>query len=362
VARRHKENNGPGRNAALELSLLVALAIFAVEFPYPTFTQPARPLLKGKVSSQGKALADVKVTATNRETGKVYTAFTDSAGQYEFLKIPEGTYSLAAAKYRYSGVSRKGIIIRSGELATLDFELEAIILYKGGEAPSKPAPPPPPPQPPPTPKPDSQPRITVRSFLVGKEEEKDGYGLYSYLLFGTPPSELVRNRYLEAIRAYLTEIQDVKSVQEYIPPQRLNITYLPLTQEPTSANPTPEWVLDSYNYPRAEALLLKVPDGLHPGGPYIISTLTPLSKADIVFNDYLYLDLSAVPPGVILPWIKEFMVQASQQRFWEKRDYEQWVLKLRTAIEDMAVALPAVNKAGKDWKDLMASMVWHGSK
>ncbi|MBZ5536316.1 MAG: carboxypeptidase-like regulatory domain-containing protein [Acidobacteriia bacterium] len=368
MTRRLKDSSESRRHGLLGISLLAVLLMVAANPPCCLFAQQTEPPLRGNVFSQGKALAEVKVTATNRSTGRAYTAFTDPAGQYSFLELSDGTYDVKAEKDRYERFTRKGIAIRSGKPAALDFVLKASSrpdLEK--PHPTKAAPPPATPTMPPppttlTPTGGDQPRVTARSFLVGKDVEKDGYGLYSYLLFGTPPSEIIRNRYQEAIRAYLGEIQDVKSVQEYIPPQRLNVTYLPLTREPTGANPTPEWVLDSYNYARSEALLLKVPGGLHPGGPYLISTLTPLSKVDILVDDYLYLDLSAVPPGVILPWIKEFMAQASQQRFWEKRDYAQWVLKLRTAIEDMAVALPAVNKAGKDWKDLVASIVWHGSK
>jgi carboxypeptidase family protein len=368
VARRLKDSNDSRCHGLLGITLLAVMLTVTASLPHCLLAQQTGPPLSGNVFSRGRALAEVKVTATNRATGTAYIAFTDTAGLYVFHEMSDGTYDVKAEKDQYESSTRKGVVIRSGKPAALDFVLKASSLSKKAKShPTKPAPPPatqtmPPPPPTPTTTEGDKPRVTVRSFLVGKDVEKDGYALYSYLLFGTPPSELIRNRYQEAIKAYLGEIQEVKRVQEYIPPQRLNVTYLPLTQEPTGANPTPDWVLDSYNYARSEALLLKVPGGLHPGGPYIISTLTPLSKLDLLIDDYLYLDLSTVPPGVILPWIKEFMVQASQQRFWEKRDYEQWVLKLRTAIEDLAVALPAVNKAGKDWKDLMASMVWHGSK
>src|SRR5712692_7203729 len=42
-------------------------------------------------------------------------------------------------------------------------------------------------------------RETGRAFLIGEQPEAKGYGLYSYLLFGTPPTEATRERYLNLI-------------------------------------------------------------------------------------------------------------------------------------------------------------------
>jgi hypothetical protein len=46
-------------------------------------------------------------------------------------------------------------------------------------------------------------RETGRSFLVSGEPETTGYGLYSYLLLGSPPTAASRERYLKAIEEYL---------------------------------------------------------------------------------------------------------------------------------------------------------------
>src|SRR5439155_10381933 len=57
---------------------------------------------------------------------------------------------------------------------------------------------------------------TGRSFLVGEQAEEKGYGLYSYLLFGSPPSDATRARYLRAIEAYLEKIPSVTSLEKSI--------------------------------------------------------------------------------------------------------------------------------------------------
>src|SRR2546425_1308109 len=54
-------------------------------------------------------------------------------------------------------------------------------------------------------------RETGRAFLIAEQPEEKGYGLYSYLLFGTPPSEATRERYLNLIATYLESIPPVGS-------------------------------------------------------------------------------------------------------------------------------------------------------
>ena len=82
-------------------------------------------------------------------------------------------------------------------------------------------------------------RETGRAFLVDIQKEDPGYGLYSYLLFGSPPdTDIVYKRYLQAITSYMKLIIDVKELRKYISTQELNITYLPITLPPPS-NPSP---------------------------------------------------------------------------------------------------------------------------
>jgi hypothetical protein len=45
------------------------------------------------------------------------------------------------------------------------------------------------------------------------QSEAAGYGLYSYLLLGAPPSESSRDRYLKAIDPYLTLVPDVADLE-----------------------------------------------------------------------------------------------------------------------------------------------------
>src|ERR1051326_9535597 len=73
-------------------------------------------------------------------------------------------------------------------------------------------------------------RETGRAFLTHGEDEEPGYGLYSYLLFGSQPNDATRQRYLSSISAYLA-IPTARALREHFPASSMNITYLPLLSQ-----------------------------------------------------------------------------------------------------------------------------------
>jgi hypothetical protein len=227
-------------------------------------------------------------------------------------------------------------------------------------------------------------RVTTRSFLTPLRSEGSGYGLYSYILFGARPDSLASDRwrrYFQTILAYWSlPISD--EVLRYVPPERMNLTFLPITcyarelpsdtvapfrfdQErvamhrtehqaagnsflyhdsndvgvASSANGAACILVSSYDYARAQ-VLLSLFGGSHMEGPYIISTTEPLSKRLSLPDKYLYQDLSSVPADLIPLWVKEFMAQAQEQEFWKTRTKEQFILRLRTAIEIASRQIP----------------------
>jgi hypothetical protein len=179
--------------------------------------------------------------------------------------------------------------------------------------------------------------------------ERQGYGLYSYFLLGSKPEGEARVRCLLAIRAFLSTFVDVVN-QKDLPPATLNITYLPI-EVIQPLDPTPEWLLDHYDYAKAQALLHVVPGDLT-DGPYIISTLQPLSSYAQRPDRYLFQDLSTVPtePAELISWwIREFIHQSAQERFWDANTGERIALKIRTTIAVLAIGLPEVQKSIAGW-------------
>ena len=195
-----------------------------------------------------------------------------------------------------------------------------------------------------------QPRITARAFLVKGTAEDAGYGLYSYLLFGSPPTDSTRPRYLKAVQAYLTLIQTVTDMRAYRSADKLNITYLPVRVR-TPDSPAAEWLLENYDYARAR-VLLDLMSSSYQTGPYFVSTLTPLSSLQTIPHDHLFQDLSLVPadPQDLLSWwIRAFLNQTAQQQFWQPQTGELLALKLRTIISVEATGLPEVQKQLASW-------------
>ncbi len=186
------------------------------------------------------------------------------------------------------------------------------------------------------------PRLTGSSYLAQCEREEAEYGLYSYFLFASPPSEATRERYEKALEAYLTLIPAVVSLEQVETVQRseLNITYLLVDVEPES-RPGVEWVLEHYDYARAR-VLMRALGGVYSDGPYIVSSLKPLTGVSELSGNYIFQDLSSVPPHLISMWIREFLSQAAQERFWKKRTARQLVLNLRTTLGIMGEGAPDV--------------------
>jgi hypothetical protein len=140
---------------------------------------------------------------------------------------------------------------------------------------------------------------------------------------------------------------NARSLEVYIPRRDLNIVYLPI-KVISESGVSAEWVLEHYDYARSRSLLRAVP-GHRRDGPYIVSVLKPLSRTTTLSGQYLDQDLSAVPPHLVTAWVREFLNQAAQERFWEARTVQRFALRLRTTIAIAAVGLPEVKDGLDRW-------------
>jgi len=146
--------------------------------------------------------------------------------------------------------------------------------------------------------------------------------------------------------AFVTLIPDMASLEEYVQRQQLNVAYLPVRAAPERA-PSAVWALDNYDYARARAILRNV---TRPNreGPYLLAALKPLTNANVP-GPYLFQDLSAVPPHLAASWVKEFLNQAAQERFWEQRKGVQLAARMRVTVGILGAGLPEVRKSVDDW-------------
>lgn len=180
------------------------------------------------------------------------------------------------------------------------------------------------------------------SFLVRDQPEQKGYGLYSYLLFGSRPNATAQERYAQAVKAYSELMPAITDLERLLPRRELNVTYLPVDAAPGST-PSDPWALEHYDYARAR-VLLRTLAGDHRDGPYVISALKPIPANAPIEGPYLFQDLSRVPPQLVSSWVKEFLNQAAQERPWEERTGRRLALRVRTILAVAAMGFDPVVK------------------
>jgi hypothetical protein len=309
------------------------------------------------------------------EIGKAITRAEMQAGR-DRSKVLTQDDALPQTMYRCRAKTGDPLILD----VALPIQKDARVISRGVDV-SRPVPPS---QPAPLPTPTLAKRVTAGDFLSSSQTEKEGYGLYSYILFGARPESLSSDRwrrYYEAIVAYL-DIPTVGDVSRSVRPASTNLTLLPLAlpenELPAGGSSAAsefrfdaqrlaahqalhkvsgkQWYHDSsngaaacmlvgnYDYARAQGLLALLRDS-HMEGPYIISVAEPLSRTRALPAQYLYQDLSSVPPELIRLWVKEFMAQAQENEFWKTRSKDQFVLRLRTAIGVMSQQIPDLGKS-----------------
>ena len=192
------------------------------------------------------------------------------------------------------------------------------------------------------------------ALLVTGHKELEGYGLYSYMLLGAPPSDAERERFRTFVQIYLDKILKVKAMEGEVDSSQLNVTFMPVDSEPGSDVNTDKltgWVLDHYDFRRAQAILRRIP-GQHGDGPYIFSSFHPVnlsSSASSVSKPYLFDDLSHAPPSVIGFFVDQFLAQTSQARFDQVSTVDKVALTLREAIAYAARAIPEARNAAATW-------------
>jgi len=196
--------------------------------------------------------------------------------------------------------------------------------------------------------------LTGRDFLLPRNPEGAGYGLYSYLLLGEKVNAINRQLYEAIIGAYL----DLGEVQRFETSgkdrKQLNVTYVPLTDAPPP-NLNVGWVLDHYDHVAAQVLLGKAMPRGNLSGAFIISYDKPVSgAAEIDRQRLLVQDLSGVPPDLAFLWFREFKQQVRQSRYWDQRTMGEFMLKMRTQIAEIARAF------GGDSRTLVATQIVMG--
>jgi hypothetical protein len=75
-------------------------------------------------------------------------------------------------------------------------------------------------------------REAARTLLTGGAAVPEGYGLYSYLVFGSLPTDSSRERYMAALDAWWSLLPDLVQLEKYVGKAQLNAMFFPVAASP----------------------------------------------------------------------------------------------------------------------------------
>jgi hypothetical protein len=194
--------------------------------------------------------------------------------------------------------------------------------------------------------PKQPPILSGRTFLVGDKKEPEGYGLYTYVLFGVPPrDDTERERYLKVLESYLLVVRPIEQIEQYRTKDKLNITLIPLLKAPVvvernlagpkEARELAINLLEIYNYARAQAILADFGASTNTSGPYLASK-RGLAKG----SDRLWQDISHVYPDLVRRWTETFLILATQESSWTSQTLQILRLNMLNVIADAVTTGP----------------------
>jgi hypothetical protein len=124
----------------LQRSSLIILLLCSLALAGSVLAQTSSTSLQGTVTDQsGGAIAGATVTLTNAESKTERVVVCDAQGEYRFLLLPPGTYTLTVVAKGFSGYEQKGLQLLVNTPATVNVQLKvgggSEVVTVTGEAP-----------------------------------------------------------------------------------------------------------------------------------------------------------------------------------------------------------------------------------
>ena len=108
-------------NSSLKAGLLAICMLFGAQ---SLFAQSGRANITGIVAdSQGAAIPNATVTATNTATGVVTPTTSNQGGVYSLIQLQAGTYTVKAEKQGFAAAIQENLVLVAEEQAGLNFTL-----------------------------------------------------------------------------------------------------------------------------------------------------------------------------------------------------------------------------------------------
>ena len=107
------------------LKLIAVLAVSLVILLPLSFAQKTTGDIDGTVTDQsGAMLPGCALTLTNQATGAVRTTTSNAQGNFSFLNLPVGNYTISATKEGFKALSQKDVEVHVATVATITLGLE----------------------------------------------------------------------------------------------------------------------------------------------------------------------------------------------------------------------------------------------
>ncbi len=108
-----------------QFSIYHALACFVLLLGCPFLALGQDATIVGTITDpSGSVIPNVKITATNSETGLTRTIQTSDSGQYVFPELKIGHYEVKAEAAGFKTAEQKGIVLQVGDRTRLDFQMQ----------------------------------------------------------------------------------------------------------------------------------------------------------------------------------------------------------------------------------------------
>src|SRR6266540_2746979 len=91
---------------------------------YGEVAERAHGGLRGAVRESGGVVQGAQLTLLNEANGASRTSTTNSAGEYAFVQVEPGTYTVRASKQGFKAIEHKGVRIGTQQFITMDLTLE----------------------------------------------------------------------------------------------------------------------------------------------------------------------------------------------------------------------------------------------
>jgi hypothetical protein len=109
------------KHVRLHHVFLLCLAFVALSF---TVCAQDATIVGTLTDPSGASVPNVKITATNTETGLSHTTTTSDSGQYVFPELKIGHYDVKAEASGFKTAEQKGIVLQVGDRSRIDFQMQ----------------------------------------------------------------------------------------------------------------------------------------------------------------------------------------------------------------------------------------------